>query len=62
MIAVAALVVARVAFVVALVCAVAFHTRHRGDRSAPGARRLRSSALWAVAVGVLALVVFAVAE
>lgn len=60
MIAIAALVVARMAFVVAVASTVAFTTRK--DRSTPSARRLRSIALWAVAVGVLGIVVFAVAE
>ncbi len=56
------LVVARVAFTVALVCAVAFHLRHREDHSAPRARRLRSSAFWALVIGVLGIVLYAVAE
>ncbi len=56
------LVVARVAFAVALVCTVAFHLRHREDHSTPQARRLRSGALWAVGVGVLGIVLYAVAE
>ncbi|PYG02200.1 hypothetical protein SAMN05216184_101671 [Georgenia satyanarayanai] len=55
------LVVARVALVVALVCATTFHLRHREDHSAPRARRLRAASLWSVAVGMLGLVVYAVA-
>lgn len=62
MIAVIGLLVARVAFTVALVCTVAFHLRHREDRSTPQARRLRSIALWAIGVGVLGVVLYAVAE
>lgn len=61
MIGIVGLVVARVAFAVALGCAVTFHVRHREDHSTPRARRLRATGLWAVAVGVLGIVLYAVA-
>lgn len=52
--------VARVALLVALVCARTFHLRHREDHSTPRARRLRAAGLGAAAVAVVGLVVYAV--
>lgn len=58
MIAGIAIVVARVALTVALVCTMLFQIRYRRDRRSPEAHQVRAIALWAVAVAVVALVAF----